>query len=69
MTQPPPTLWRTLTRNVGLHEVTATQWWEALQHAQSPKPVAWLRQLLFYDARPTWNQAPEAQQPTFKGLG
>jgi hypothetical protein len=62
MTPLSPTLWQTLTRYFGLHASAATQWWEALQQAKSPKAHTWLEQMLFYDARPTWNQAPEAQQ-------
>jgi hypothetical protein len=61
-TPPTPTLWRTLTRYVGLHEDAAAQWWTVLHQAQSAKPQAWLRQLQFYDARQSWNQAPEVQQ-------
>jgi hypothetical protein len=46
---PPPTIWRTLTHYFGLHDSVSTQWWEALQQAQSPKPQGWLRQMQFYD--------------------
>jgi hypothetical protein len=62
MPTPEPLLWRTFCTYFGLHETARQQWWAALNQAHTPTPVAWVRQLLFYDARPSWNHAPEAEQ-------
>jgi hypothetical protein len=62
MPPPEPHLWRTFATFFGLSEAARAQWWTALNQAQTPKPVAWVRQLLFYDARPSWNHAPDAEQ-------
>ena len=57
-----PRLWYTFRRYFGLHADAATQWWAALVQSKAPRAVQWLRQLQFYDAKPQWNQQPEAIQ-------
>jgi hypothetical protein len=55
-----PRLWYTLRRFFVLSSAQTACWWTALQHATRAPAQRWFRQLLFYDARPSWNQDPEA---------